>query len=398
MNAMTGRRAHTGSGVTARNRLRAAVAAAAIAAGLGAGLVGAASAGAATSCSLTPVGTTGWTGDITNDPETGWRYGVVQTAPGSPIPATPSWFNGNDDAAGQDLTHAVSGVPSTGAVIEFDSWWRNAWIAANTPTTQSATAEVDVYYGGVKYATISTPGPNNTNQRATVIAANGATITPSYLTRAAGWDAATLTHFSLQLPGGVPATGSLTFKMTVSAANGMPADGAADGVSVNNAAVTQCVTTAADLSVTKTGPAAVRPGQAVSWNVTVTNAGPDAASTWSLTDVVPSGVTNVATTTAGCSVSGSTVTCSGTSLAAGASRTVTITGTAPNVASSTTLRNTATVSSPDDPTTANNSSTADTAVDPEIGTPVIDPVVGALAAGSLALVGFGVTRRRRAAA
>jgi uncharacterized repeat protein (TIGR01451 family) len=62
----------------------------------------------------------------------------------------------------------------------------------------------------------------------------------------------------------------------------------------NSATTTTTVTgTSADLLVTKTGPATVISGQNLTYTLTVSNAGPDAASSASLPDVLPAGTTFV---------------------------------------------------------------------------------------------------------
>lgn len=388
--------ARTWDGIDPRGRLRRIprtgrqlLAAAAIVAGASVGVVAAGPAAAVTTCAPTELGSTGWTGNVTTNPASGWAY---TTGPTGDL----GWFSHNDRATNQTLTHTVSGAPSSGTIVTFDSYWRQASLGSG-PSTASATSNLTVSFGGVVYATISTPGPNSSPQRATVIASNGATISPAFPTRTTGLTATGPTTFSLALPDGVPATGPITFSMSNSNENGSGTNGIADDFVVDAVSVTECVTTIeTDLSVAKTGPASVRPGGPISWDVTVRNAGPDAAATWTLTDAVPAGVTDVAVADAGCSVAGSTVTCSGAGLAAGATRTVTITGTAPAVSSSTTLRNTATVSSPDDTDSTNNTDDATTTVDPEVGTPIVNPMVGVAAAGAAALVGLGVRRHRRA--
>lgn len=148
-----------------------------------------------------------------------------------------------------------------------------------------------------------------------------------------------------------------------------------------------------DLAVTKTGPAVVAPGGTITWTITVTNNGPDAEPQWTLTDAIPTGVTNASTSTSGCSVASGTLTCNGTNLAVGASKTITLTGTAPNTPG--TVTNTANVSGTNtDPTMSNNQASASATVDPSVGTPMFD---GPVLVGVLAVAGIGglIVRRRR---
>ena len=118
-----------------------------------------------------------------------------------------------------------------------------------------------------------------------------------------------------------------------------------------------------DLEIAKTGPAVVLPSGAVTWTLTVTNKGPGKSSGFSVIDEVPSGYTNVKTTTAGCSVSGNTVSCAEGQLAVGGTFPITITATAPS--SATCLINEATVTGDEeDPNLANNKSSAETCTEP----------------------------------
>ena len=99
------------------------------------------------------------------------------------------------------------------------------------------------------------------------------------------------------------------------------------------------------------------PGGAVTWTLTVTNHGPGNSSGFSVQDKVPSGFTNVKTTTSGCSVSGNEVSCAEGQLANGGTFTITLTGTAPESAQC--LTNEATVTGDEeDPNLANNTSGA----------------------------------------
>ncbi|MFI5620538.1 hypothetical protein [Streptomyces sp. NPDC051567] len=119
--------------------------------------------------------------------------------------------------------------------------------------------------------------------------------------------------------------------------------------------------TQADLAVTKTGPANVTAGGNVSYTITVSNNGPANSTGWTLTDPIPADLNGAATTTAGCTVAGGTLTCTGGPLADGASTDITLTGTA--AASATSIVNTATVDGDDpDPTPGNNTSTTTTKI------------------------------------
>ncbi|HEX6355596.1 DUF7507 domain-containing protein [Actinophytocola sp.] len=128
---------------------------------------------------------------------------------------------------------------------------------------------------------------------------------------------------------------------------------------------------ASDLSITQYAPEAAAAGAPITWTLTVHNDGPGAAH-YTVTDPIPAGVTGVASPTAGCSVAGNNVTCTGGPLAEGADAVVTITGTTPNPFDFP-LVNTATVATSQggpDTDTSNNSSewvTTTAAPDPQLG-------------------------------
>jgi uncharacterized repeat protein (TIGR01451 family) len=127
----------------------------------------------------------------------------------------------------------------------------------------------------------------------------------------------------------------------------------------------------ADIGVQKTGPSTAAPNTDVAYSITVNNAGPDPAVSFSLTDTLPGTMTFVSIAQPSgpafdCSShpavgAGGTVTCTINPLAAGAVATFTLTGHIPSgTASGTTFSNTANVSSStNDPNPDNNSSLFD---------------------------------------
>ncbi|MFE7131841.1 DUF11 domain-containing protein, partial [Streptomyces sp. NPDC057638] len=117
----------------------------------------------------------------------------------------------------------------------------------------------------------------------------------------------------------------------------------------------------ADLALTKTGPASVTAGGDITYTITVANNGPDDSTGWTVTDTIPAGLADAATTTAGCAITAGTLTCTGGALTAGDSTTITLTGTA--AAGATSIANTATVTGDDpDPNPDNNTDTTTTTV------------------------------------
>lgn len=145
------------------------------------------------------------------------------------------------------------------------------------------------------------------------------------------------------------------------------ADGAGDAPSFEIVAVhpgpsstlndgTSCEGLPADLSLTKTGTTPVVPGHEITWTITVTNEGPGTSSGFVVTDTLPAEVTDVATSTPGCTVDGNKLTCHGGVLEPGGQHEIVVTGRAPAVLGP--LPNTATVTgNEDDPDPEDNAST-----------------------------------------
>jgi len=119
----------------------------------------------------------------------------------------------------------------------------------------------------------------------------------------------------------------------------------------------------ADLRIVKTGPAKAVAGLPISYTLTVTNNGPGSSSGYVVSDTVPAGLSNVASSDPACTVAGSTVTCVGGTLASGDTKAYTI---AADVAASAdgSLANSASVlGNEEDPTSSNNTSTFTTDVE-----------------------------------
>ena len=133
----------------------------------------------------------------------------------------------------------------------------------------------------------------------------------------------------------------------------------------NTSSLDTAVGPAADVSLTKTGPATAAPGSTVTYQLTVANAGPSDATAVSVTDTLPAGIVFVSATGTGwaCTSTGNiSVTCTRATIVAGATApVVTVAVTAPMHAA--TLVDTATVSNAVlDPDLSNNTGTASTTV------------------------------------
>lgn len=149
------------------------------------------------------------------------------------------------------------------------------------------------------------------------------------------------------------ATGSVQNTATVSTTTADPAGGN------NSDAVLSTVATSANLGVTKTGPASALPGQDISYQVTVTNAGPSDAANVTLTDTVPPNTTFVSATQNSGPVFSCTnaISCTIASFPSGATATFTfVMNVSPSATGS--VENTASISATTpDPAGGNNSST-----------------------------------------
>lgn len=114
---------------------------------------------------------------------------------------------------------------------------------------------------------------------------------------------------------------------------------------------------AADLFVTKSGPAAVTRGSTVTYTLAVTNSGPAAAQNVVVSDPVPGGLSYLSSTLSSCAQQGPAVVCPLGTLTPGTTTfTVTFYAPAAQHCSVTTVLNTAAVSADNDPNPANNTS------------------------------------------
>ncbi|MFJ5841800.1 DUF6923 family protein [Streptomyces shenzhenensis] len=188
----------------------------------------------------------------------------------------------------------------------------------------------------------------------------------------------TLNRIAVKNPAAAAPTFTLVSSQEAAAASAV--DGAA------------CFVARADLQVIKVAPLEVDEGAPVSYQIVVTNNGPADSSGWTVNDTLPTLLQNPTTSTPGCTITGSQMSCTGGALPVGESATITVTGMAP-IPGGVTLDNTVTVRGNDpDPKPENNESKTTTEVVP---VPLVDPAVGAAAvagAGALATV---VLRRRR---
>ncbi len=167
------------------------------------------------------------------------------------------------------------------------------------------------------------------------------------------------------------ATGTISNTATLT-----PPPNVTDTTPVNTSTTTSNVVPVANLSLQKTGPAAVNAGAGISYQLRIRNAGPSAANGASFNDVVPSAISGVvasctlASNGASCPVSilisGNTVSGVVPSLPNGSEVVITIVGSVAGSAVGN-IANTATVTPPTgtvDPDNTNNTGTATTPVNP----------------------------------
>ena len=140
----------------------------------------------------------------------------------------------------------------------------------------------------------------------------------------------------------------------------------ADPSLLNNSATESTVVSlpSADLVLTKTAPAAVAVGGPITYTLTVRNAGPDAASSFTVADTLPAGVTDPRSLSSGCTAAPGTITCGGGSLAVGQTASFGFTVSAPATVGSVTNTAAITASVPADAVSTNNSASATTQVQP----------------------------------
>ncbi|GGL03963.1 hypothetical protein GCM10010844_23200 [Deinococcus radiotolerans] len=211
---------------------------------------------------------------------------------------------------------------------------------------------------GLTGLTITAVGSDTCRGAGSTSVLNGRYVLSGGTLPAAGC-AVTLT---VQLPSSAtvgPATNTILGSSVSGSINGQPLPTPADAT----AALT---VTAADLNVIKAGPPFARPGEVITYTLTVTNGGSAEAASTTLTDQLPNGVT-LSSSSPSAAVTGTTLSWTLGTLAPGASQTFTVTVRAPDLTAlastpaTRSLLNTAqvTTTSPES-TTSNNASVVTT--------------------------------------
>ncbi|WP_309571286.1 DUF11 domain-containing protein, partial [Deinococcus sp.] len=313
------------------------------------------------------------------------------------VPATLSGVTWTCAATGTATCGTASGSGNTislSATLPVDP------APITTPDTQYVTVTVTGTLAATATGTVGntaavahasdTTGGNNSAAATTAIvdAVNDSAVSVPFST------AATITVLGNDTVGGIAATTSNTL-VTISANGGLsglsvnasgqlvvPSSAPAGTYTVTYRLCDATVGTACDtatvpitigaaqahLKLTKTGPTYAQPTQDITYTLTVTNAGPDTATTLTVTDTLPAGLTYKSSSPAA-SVSGQTLTWTATSLANAGTWTITVTAstsdtvTLESTPAVRTLTNQASVSSATaDPVSGNNAASAVTAV------------------------------------
>ncbi|OYO17574.1 hypothetical protein CGZ94_01350 [Enemella evansiae] len=264
-------------------------------------------------------------------------------------------------APAADLAISKTSTPTTqtaGSNVTY-----NVTVTNNGPSTATGVQFVDTLPAGTTYVSSAPPAGTSCSVSGRYVTcvvgslANGASVT-------------------------VPITTTISPDVTTAQVNTATVSSTtSDYNSTNDTATVQTgVTTAADVSLTKTAsPTTVAPGNNVTYTLTAANAGPSVASAVKITDVLPTGMSYVsATAPAGttCTESSGTITCQANSLAVGASIPITIVAKVAASTPSGQLVNTGRVSSTTtDPNAANNTASATVTIAPQADLQVVKTVL-----------------------
>ncbi|MBI1741721.1 DUF11 domain-containing protein [Candidatus Acetothermia bacterium] len=290
----------------------------------------------AASATITITVTPNTTGTITNTAQVTGDEADTNTANNTATEMT--------TVLGTDLS--VTKIDSPDPVIVGNNVTYTVTVTNNGPGTATGVTATDTLPPGVTFVS-ATPSQGSCSQAAGVVTCNLGTLTNG--------SSATITIVIT-----TSAAGMITNTVSVAANE--------TDTNPNNNTATQSTTVnpSANLSIVKSdSPDQVNAGGTLTYTLQINNAGPSPATSVTVTDVLPAGVTFISAIGSGwsCSESAGTVTCTRASLAVGPAPDITITVTAPS--NDGIITNNASVSSPtNDPNTGNNTDTETTTVNP----------------------------------
>ena len=286
---------------------------------------------------------------------TGSISNTVSVSPLSGVSETNSANNSSTDTdtLTPQVDLSVSQTDNKTSVISGTSNTYTITVINNGPSTINSFTMTDVIPSGLLGATFGTPSSGSYNSSSglwyglTLASGNSVTIT---------------------LSGNIDptATGSISNTVSVS-----PLSGVSETNSANNSSTdTDTLTPQVDLSVSQTdGKTSVVPGTANTYTITVTNNGPSTINSFTMTDVIPSGLLGAVFSAASSGTYDSaTKVWNGLSLATGNSVTISLSGTIDPTATGS-ISNIVSVSPPSgvsDTNSANNSATDIDTLTPEV--------------------------------
>ena len=294
----------------------------------------------------------------------------------------------------QAADYAVSKTTSTASINVGDSASYTITISNNGPENGTGVTLTDIVPSQITGVTWTCTVSGTATCNSTSGSGNNISLTGNVPTGAS--NALTIT-----INGTAISTGTITNTATIAPTNTSETTDNNAANNTSSASITVAATgTSADLSIVKTTTTPnVNVSDTVSYQLTITNAGPDPVTGATITDTVPSGITNVAWM---CTATGAT--CNATS---GTGNAIQLTADIPvngaitididgEAASSGTITNTASVSSTiNDPDPANNQSAATIAVASLIAQPIPTHTSIALIALMLLFAGGVAVRLRQ---
>jgi len=259
--------------------------------------------------------------------------------------------------ANQSVDYAVTKTTSTPNINVGGTATYTITVTNNGPDAGSGVSLTDTVPTGINVTSWTCAGSGTATCNTTSGSGNAINLTGQVPTGVAN-------YLTITVNGTAISTGTITNTATVAPIDSSDTDGNLANNTSSASIGVAATGTSADLSITKTTTTpSVTTGDAVNYQLTITNAGPDPVAAATITDTVPSQITNVVWA---CSASGAAV-CNSLN---GSGNAISLTADVPmgetitididgDTASAGTITNTASVSSAiNDPDPTNNQSTA----------------------------------------